>query len=85
MGSLDRELEIATGRRAGDGLVRLSIFAGDLVALAVEGRGERSPTLLLTRTQAQELRAALGELLPLLAESAGEGAWQGKERRRTPA
>jgi hypothetical protein len=88
MGQLERELEIATGRRAGDGRVRLSVFAHDLLALTVEGRGERAPVVLLTREQARELREALGELTQLLNESAAvtgdarAGAWAGAERRR---
>lgn len=88
MGQLDRELEIATGRRAGDGRVRLSVFAHDLLALTVEGRGERAPVVLLTREQVRQLREALGELIPLLSESAlsatdeRESAWVGAERRR---
>lgn len=88
MGQLDRELEIATGRRTGDGRVRLSVFAHDLLALTVEGRGERAPVVLLTREQARELREALGALIPVLRESAmsttdeRENAWAGAERRR---
>ncbi|HEY9284029.1 MAG TPA: hypothetical protein VIP46_11300, partial [Pyrinomonadaceae bacterium] len=67
MAELDREVRVATGRREGDGSLRLSVFAGDLLAVALEGHGERAPTLLLTREQAQRLRDALSELLPLLA------------------
>ncbi|MFL6228216.1 MAG: hypothetical protein ACJ741_05520 [Pyrinomonadaceae bacterium] len=83
MGRLERESEIMTGRRAGDGRVRLSVFATDLLALTVEGRGERAPTVLLTREQALALRDALGELSQLLTASAsGEtNAWRGGERR----
>jgi len=66
MGNSDRGIEIATGQREGDGRLSLSIFAGDLLALAVEGQGERASTLLLTREQAVRLQQALGELLPLL-------------------
>jgi hypothetical protein len=87
MGQLDRELEIMTGRRAGDGRVRLSVFAPDLLAFTFEGRGERAPTLLLTREQALSLRAALGELSQLLdgaatLEEQHAVAWRGEERRR---
>jgi hypothetical protein len=85
MGQLDRESEIMTGRRAGDGRVRLSVFANDLLALTVEGRGERAPTLLLTREQAIALRDALGELSRVIAAGdAGQAGavWRGDERRR---
>ena len=76
-------MRIATGRRDGDGALRLSIFAEDLLAVALEGHGERAPTLLLTREQAQRLRDALSELLPQLNERPRrEADWQGTERRR---
>ncbi len=81
--------EIVTGRREGDGRVRLSIFAGDLLALTVEDYGERAPTLMLTRAQAEELQSALARLIPLLEESAaaesteGTGDWPSLERRTT--
>lgn len=66
MGSSDRGIEIATGQREGEGRLSLSVFGGDLLALAVEGQGERASTLLLTREQALRLQEALCELLPLL-------------------
>ncbi|HEY0006982.1 MAG TPA: hypothetical protein VGB17_19535 [Pyrinomonadaceae bacterium] len=81
----EREFEIQAGRREADGHVRLSIFAGQLLALTVEGTAERAPTLLLTREQAQSLLAALSGLIPLLEEveekrPAAQG-WPGRERR----
>jgi hypothetical protein len=83
MAELDRELRIAAGQREGDGEFRLSVFAQDLLAVTLEGHGERAPTLLLTREQAERLRDALDELLPLLRSRAhGEGDWRGAERRR---
>ncbi|MBA3323525.1 MAG: hypothetical protein H0T45_19060 [Pyrinomonadaceae bacterium] len=66
MNSPDREIEIAAGRHEGDGVVSLCVFGGDLLALAVEGQGERAPTLLLTREQAISLHGALAELISLL-------------------
>jgi hypothetical protein len=85
MGSADREVRIGTGRRAGDGSLRLSVFAEELLALTVEGRGERAPTLLLTPAQARELGAALEGLASLVGEETpgrGAGRWGGGERRR---
>ena len=83
MAESDRELRIRTGRRDGDGQLRLSVFAGDLLAVALEGHGERAPTLLLTREQAERLRDALDELLPHVeTRSRGAAGWQGAERRR---
>jgi hypothetical protein len=85
----EHEVEIATGRRATDGHVRVSLFAGGMLALSVEGHGERAPTLLLTLEQARRLQSALSELIPLAEgfereSSAGSSlAWQGTERRKT--
>ena len=84
MGSSDRGVEIATGRRAADGRVRLSVFASDMLALTLEGHGERAPTLLLTREQAINLQHALGDLIRLLEETEAKTdvkTWQGVERR----
>jgi hypothetical protein len=86
----EHDVEIATGRRDGDGHVRLFIFAEQMLALTVEGHGERAPTLLLTLEQARKLQAALAELIPLVEEAkrkeAAEDAaarWDGAERRET--
>jgi len=85
MAELDREVRVAAGRREGDGQLRLSVFATDLLAVTLEGHGERAPTLLLTTEQAARLRDALSELLPLLAppgEATPPAVWGGVERRR---
>jgi hypothetical protein len=85
--SSNHEVKIRTGRRTGDGRLRISVFADQLLALGVEGQGERTPTLLLTLEQAKELRDALAELIPLAEASEPEEnkskveAWQGTERR----
>lgn len=87
----DKGMIIDVGRRATDGRLRASIFAGKLLALTLEGYGERAPTLLLTRDQTVRLHAALAELLPALQENSQEAAadagttqeWQGGERRVT--
>ncbi|HEX8773381.1 MAG TPA: hypothetical protein VF735_07210 [Pyrinomonadaceae bacterium] len=84
--SSNHEVKIRTGRRTGDGRLRISVFADQLLALGVEGQGERAPTLLLTLEQAKELRDALAELIPLAEASEPEEnmkaeAWQGTERR----
>ncbi len=86
-----KEMVIDVGRRATDGRLRASIFAGKLLALTLEGYGERAPTLLLTRDQTVRLHAALAELLPDIQEYSPEPAadaskahaWQGSERRST--
>ena len=84
----DKKVEIVTGRRETDGQVRLSMFTGDLLALTLEERGQRAPTLLLTRSQADRLRIALAELIPLLQEPTTDdngktAPWRGDERRTT--
>ena len=87
MGQAERGIEVATGRRQTDGLVRLSAFTRDLLALTVEAHGERAPTLLLTRTQARALQRALTQLIPQMTEPTEAAtvpeAWTGQERRGT--
>ena len=84
----EHDVEIATGRRDGDGHVRLSIFAERMLALAVEGHGERAPTLLLTPEQGRKLQAALARMLQLVEASrrreldAASNVWDGAERRK---
>lgn len=88
MALMAHEIEIRTGRRDGDGQIRVSVFMDDLLALALEGHGERAPTLLLTIEQAQKLTDALAELTRHAEENVRkeknktEAAWQGEERRR---
>jgi hypothetical protein len=85
---MEHEVDIRTGRRDGDGHLRVSIFMEDMVALTLEGHGERAPTLLLTLEQARRLQSALAELIPLLEKAAREEekeqaeSWQGEERRK---
>ncbi|HEX8143513.1 MAG TPA: hypothetical protein VF553_13010 [Pyrinomonadaceae bacterium] len=80
-------MKIRTGRRAEDGGLRISVFADRLLALGIEGHGERTPTLLLTLDQAKKLRDALAELIPLAEKEDAEAnaqqveAWEGAERR----
>ena len=86
MSLMEHEVEIRTGRRDGDGHIRVSIFADEMVALTLEGNNERAPTLLLTLEQARKLQAALAELIPLMEGLEREEknraiSWQGKERR----
>ncbi len=88
MADVEESFEIATGRRAGDGHVRVFLFTGSMLALSVEGTGERTPTLLLTLDQARSLQNALSALIPEIEAAvereaeAHELAWQGDERRR---
>ena len=87
MAQAEHEVDIRTGRRDGDGLIRVSLFMDEMVALSLEGHGERAPTLLLTLEQARRLRDALAELIPLAEMGAGNekgaaGAWDGADRRR---
>jgi hypothetical protein len=85
---MKHQVEIRTGRRDGDGQIRVALFTEELVALTLEGHGERAPTLLLTLEQARKLQSALAELLPIMEEATAEErverveAWRGGERRR---
>jgi hypothetical protein len=85
MALTENEIEIRTGRREQDGQIRVSVFMDELLALTLEGHGERAPTLLLTLEQARRLQDALAELT-LRAEGAAckqkADEWQGEERRR---
>lgn len=86
MGLTEHEIDIRTGRRDGDGHIHVSVFAGEMVALTLEGHGERAPTMLLTLEQARRLQLALAELIPLIEESeqqeeTREDEWRGEERR----
>lgn len=83
----EHDIDIATGRRDGDGHVRLYIFAEQMLALTIEGHGERAPTLLLTLEQGRKLQTALTELIPLMEKAKREeqeaNLWDGAERRKT--
>ena len=86
MSLMEHSVEIRTGRRDGDGHIHVSIFAGEMVALTLEGHGERAPTLLLTLEQARKLAGALAQIIPLMEESEREEerraeAWRGQDRR----
>ena len=85
MALTEHEVEIRTGRRDGDGHIRVSIFMEDLLALTLEGHGERAPTLLLTIDQASKLQDTIAELIEIAKGSAraeeAAAAWQGEERR----
>lgn len=87
MARVEDAVDIRTGRRDDDGLIRVSLFMDEMVALSLEGHGERAPTMLLTLDQAQRLRDALGRLIQL-AEQGGRRekdagqTWDGEERRR---
>jgi hypothetical protein len=77
MALLENEIGITTGERESDGRVRVYLFSEDKVALTVDGRAERTPTLLLTLKQARKLQNALGELIPK-----GDGASSEDEAKR---
>lgn len=82
---MKQEVEIRTGRRENDGQIRVSVFMDDMLALTLEGHGERAPTLLLTLEQARKLKEALSDLTQSLEQAARKEQaedWQGEERRR---
>jgi hypothetical protein len=61
---LKHEIHIPTRHRKSTENVRIYRFADDMIALTVEGRAERSPTLLLSLDQAREMQKALADLIP---------------------
>ena len=56
-----RDVEIRVGRRATDGVVRLSPYPPELLQLSVSYKGERSASVVLTREQVQALKQSLTE------------------------
>jgi len=87
MASNGHDVEIRTGRRNEDGKVRLSVFMDEMLALTLEGHGERAPTFLLTIEQARRLQEALERLISLAEDGlkrdqSNSEAWKGDERRR---
>jgi hypothetical protein len=85
MALMEHVVNIRTGRRDDDGQIRVSVFMDDLLALTLEGHGERAPTLLLTTEQARRLQAVLAELIKRaegMEHVQETESWQGVERRR---
>ena len=82
-----RIIDVPTGRRGADGILRLQQFTPTMIAMTISRLGERIPTSLLTKSQAIALRDALDELIPNLeVGSAEEQTYvEGVERRRRAA
>ena len=77
-----REVELKVGRRATDGIVRLSAHPPELVQLSVSYKGERSASVLLTQEQIRLLRAALDEFVEHAApQNEMTETWDQTERR----
>jgi len=76
-----REVEFKVGRRATDGMVRLSAHPPQLLQLSVSYKGERSASVLLTQEQIQALRAALDEFVEAAAPQTETETWDQTERR----
>ncbi|MCA1577013.1 MAG: hypothetical protein LC794_06570 [Acidobacteria bacterium] len=77
-----REVELKVGRRATDGMVRLSAHPPQLVQLSVSYKGERSASVLLTQEQVQALRAALDDFVEAAApQTETAETWDQTERR----
>ena len=82
--SNSREIELKVGRRAQDGVVRVSTLMPHLVQLSVNYKGERAVSVVLTRQQARQLQQALAQLEPSVdAVGTTETNWDGSERRRS--
>jgi hypothetical protein len=77
-----REIEFKVGRRSVDGVVKLSDYPPELLQLSVSYKGERSSSVMLTRSQVQDLRQALAEFeLGMDSEEAQKGMWDQHDRR----
>ena len=76
------EVELKVGRRATDGVVRLSAYPPQLVQLSVSYKGERSASVLLTQEQLRALREALAEYVEEEApQPETTTTWDQTERR----
>jgi hypothetical protein len=77
-----RNIEIKVGRRATDGIVKLSPYPPELLQLSVSYKGERSASVVLTREQVAVLRQSLtefeNEMQPATQSSE---VWDQQERR----
>ena len=76
-----RDIEFRVGRRSVDGTIRLSELAPQLLQLTVSYKGERSSSVVLTRSQIQAFRQALGEYELAMAEEDQSETWDKNERR----
>jgi hypothetical protein len=77
-----REVELKVGRRATDGMLRLSAYPPQLLQLSVSYKGDRSASVLLTQEQVQALRAALDDFVDAAApQSETTETWDQTERR----
>jgi len=80
--NIERDVEFRVGRRANDGTIRLTAYTPQLVQLSVSYKGERSSSVVLTRSQVAALRQAL-EQYELAMDDADSysDVWDGNERR----
>ena len=76
-----RDIEFRVGRRSVDGTIRLSALAPQLLQLTVSYKGERSSSVVLTRSQVQAFRQALGDYELAMAEEDQSETWDKNERR----
>jgi hypothetical protein len=82
--SNQREVELKVGRRAIDGLVRISAHPPQLVQLSVSYKGERAASVVLTRAQVKALREYLAEFEADLPEEVkSPEVWNADDRRRS--
>lgn len=76
------EVELKVGRRATDGMLRLSAYPPQLLQLSVSYKGDRSASVLLTQEQIQALRTALDNFVEAAApQSETTETWDQTERR----
>ena len=79
---IQKDIELRVGRRADDGIIRISALPPQLIQLSVSYKGERSSSVVLTRLQIQALRQALAEYELAMDSHDGQSeAWDQNERR----
>jgi len=80
--SIHRDIELQVGRRVEDGIVRLSALQPHLVQLSVSYKGQRSSSVVLTRSQVQALQQALAEYEQIMeSDNLQSEPWDENERR----
>jgi hypothetical protein len=68
----EKEITLRVGKDTQRGDMRLSAHTPHALSVSVSYKGDRAATVLLTREQVRQLRAALAELEPLLEAHEGQ-------------
>lgn len=81
--TLKTDVELRVGRRESDGEIKLAPVTPEVLQLSVSYKGERASSVVLTLSQVQALRQALGEFeLQMETDKRDPEKWNLVERRR---